>query len=206
MPSAEGYREVGTASWYGRKFHGRLTSSGEAYDMFEFTAAHKSLPIPSYVRVTNLANGQSLTVRVNDRGPFVANRIIDLSWAAARRLGFDHLGTARVQLEILAHPDMVSTTQSDDSLVPANPNRVAGSTGQLVRIQLASLSDLAGAQRTLSEALDQIGLPASQGRVESVTIGQQRVHRVQLGPFSRAIAQGFLEQLQAPDAVTLAVE
>ncbi|MGB0958550.1 MAG: septal ring lytic transglycosylase RlpA family protein, partial [Litorivicinus sp.] len=109
MPSAEGYQEIGTASWYGRKFHGRLTSSGEPYDMFEFTAAHKTLPIPSYLRVTNLANGEQVIVRVNDRGPFAKNRIIDLSWAAAKRIGYDHLGTARVQLDILTHPDMAAS-------------------------------------------------------------------------------------------------
>ena len=207
MPTAQGYSEIGTSSWYGRKFHGRLTSSGEPFDMFEFTAAHKSLPIPSYVRVTNLANGETLVVRVNDRGPFVENRIIDLSWAAARRLGFDHLGTARVQLDILAHPDMVSPSDANtQATLPGNPNSVDQNPAPMIRLQLASLTDLGAAQRQLSEILDKVGLPASQGRIESVTIESGSVHRVQIGPFSRAIAQGFLSQLGNPVAIAIEVK
>ena len=87
MPTAEGYSETGLASWYGRKFHGRTTSSGEPFDMLQLTAAHRSLPIPTYVRVTNLTNGKRTVVRVNDRGPFHPDRIIDLSYAAAVKLG-----------------------------------------------------------------------------------------------------------------------
>lgn len=99
--SAEGYVEEGMASFYGRKFHGRLTSNQEVYDMYAFSAAHKSLPLPSYVRVTNLANGKSVVVRVNDRGPFHAGRIIDLSFAAATKLGFTKQGTARVEVRAM---------------------------------------------------------------------------------------------------------
>ena len=101
MQSAAGYYATGMASWYGRKFHGRLTSSGEPFDMFALTAAHRSLPIPAYVRVTNLDNGRSSVVRVNDRGPFHSDRIIDLSYAAAVKLGFVDQGTARVRVEVL---------------------------------------------------------------------------------------------------------
>ena len=93
------YREIGLASWYGRQFHGQPTATGETYDMYSFTAAHKTLPIPSYARVTNLANGKSVTVRVNDRGPFYSDRIIDLSFAAAKKLGYAESGTARVKVE-----------------------------------------------------------------------------------------------------------
>jgi len=100
------YSQQGVASWYGQKFHGHETSNGEIFDVFEFTAAHKSLPLPSYVCVTNLANQQSLVVRVNDRGPFHGNRLIDLSYAAAVRLGFDKVGTADVQVELIAAPLM----------------------------------------------------------------------------------------------------
>jgi rare lipoprotein A len=96
-----GYEEEGVASWYGTKFHGRRTSSGEPYDMFAMTAAHKHLPIPSYVRVTNLDNNESTVVRVNDRGPFAHGRIIDLSYAAAKKLGIVNLGTGRVKVEAL---------------------------------------------------------------------------------------------------------
>lgn len=95
------YEVVGTASWYGRPFHGRLTSNGELFDMDAFTAAHPTLPLPSLVEVTNLANGRSMVLRVNDRGPFVKNRVIDLSRAAARELGFEHLGLARVHVTYL---------------------------------------------------------------------------------------------------------
>lgn len=101
MASAAGYYATGTASWYGRKFHGRLTSSGEPYDMFKLTAAHRALPIPTYVKVTNLDNGRSTIVRVNDRGPFHSDRIIDLSYAAAVKLGFADHGTARVRVEAM---------------------------------------------------------------------------------------------------------
>ena len=104
LESAEGYEEVGTASYYGRKFHGRRTSNLEVYDMYAFTAAHKSLPLPSYARVTNLDNGRSIVVRVNDRGPFHAGRIIDLSYAAAVKLGYRDQGTARVEVKGLAGP------------------------------------------------------------------------------------------------------
>ena len=105
LDSAAGYRERGVASWYGALFHGRETSSGEPFDMHALTAAHRRLPLPTFVRVTNVANGVSLVVRVNDRGPFVDGRVIDLSYAAALRLGMLEGGTAEVELEALsAHP------------------------------------------------------------------------------------------------------
>lgn len=93
------YKTRGVGSWYGRKFHGQPTSSGEPYDMFKLTAAHPVLPIPSYVRVTNLENGRSIVLRVNDRGPFHKNRVIDLSYAAAYRLGYHNNGSAQVEVE-----------------------------------------------------------------------------------------------------------
>ncbi len=99
--TSEGYREQGIASWYGWDFHGRKTSSGPRYNMFDLTAAHKSLPIPTYVRVTNLENGRNVVVKVNDRGPFVGRRIIDLSYAAADRLGMLGQGTAQVEVAAL---------------------------------------------------------------------------------------------------------
>jgi len=98
MPSGSGYKERGVASWYGTKFHGRLTSSREPYDMYEMTAAHKTLPLPTYVRVRNLRNDRSVIVRVNDRGPFVHNRIIDLSYAAALKLDMIGDGTSMVEV------------------------------------------------------------------------------------------------------------
>lgn len=100
--SSEGYRESGVASWYGWDFHGRKTSSGPPFNMFELTAAHKSLPIPTYARVTNLENGRSIVVKINDRGPFIDDRAIDLSYAAAARLEMLEQGTAQVEIVALA--------------------------------------------------------------------------------------------------------
>ncbi len=104
MDTSAGYREEGMASWYGGYFHGRLTSSGDVYDMYQMTAAHKSLPLPTYVRVTHLGNGRSVVLRVNDRGPFVEDRIIDLSFAAASKLGMAVIGTAMVEVVALDPP------------------------------------------------------------------------------------------------------
>jgi len=109
MQENVGYLEIGVASWYGKKFHGRLTAMGETYDMFGLTAAHKALPLPTVVKVTNLDNGQSIIVRVNDRGPFHDDRLIDLSWGAAKALGFENQGTAPVVVEAMDevnHPEL----------------------------------------------------------------------------------------------------
>ena len=191
MPSAAGYQEIGTASWYGRKFHGRLTSSGEVYDMFEFTAAHKSLPIPSYVQVTNLANQEQIVVRVNDRGPFAEGRIIDLSWAAAQRLGFADKGTARVELVILGHPDAL-----ESSVVPFEPETTAEPTVQPpvpLRYQILALSDSDKAQQALLNALEALEMDAAQGQLSSVTIGERSIWRVILSPVNAKQTQLLLQ-------------
>ena len=101
MQDSLGYREIGIASWYGKKFHGNLTANGEIYDMHSISAAHKTLPLPTFVKVTNLENGKSMTLRVNDRGPFYEDRIIDLSRAAAKQLNFEQKGTTAVVVEAL---------------------------------------------------------------------------------------------------------
>lgn len=106
LESAIGYDEVGLASWYGVKFHGQPTSSGEIYNMYTLTAAHKTLPIPSYARVTNRENGRTTVVRINDRGPFRDSRLIDLSYASAVKLGFADAGTAPVRVETLLPGDV----------------------------------------------------------------------------------------------------
>jgi len=98
------FTEKGEASWYGKKYHGRTTSSGEVYDMFQMTAAHKTLPLPSYIRVTNLNNQASVVVKVNDRGPFLRGRIVDLSYAAAKKIGLDKAGVAPVKLQLILPP------------------------------------------------------------------------------------------------------
>ena len=113
--SAKGYVEQGIASWYGTKFHGRRTSSGETYDMYAMTAAHKTLPLPTYARVTNLENGRSVMVKVNDRGPFHQNRIIDLSYSAATRLGIVKTGTGRVEVEAIDPRNYVRQAQQQPS-------------------------------------------------------------------------------------------
>lgn len=104
LETSEGYEEEGVASWYGEEFQGRQTSSGEAYDLYAMTAAHRTLPLPSYVEVTNLENGRAVVVRVNDRGPFRSDRVIDVSYAAAYRLGMLAKGTARVRVRALQAP------------------------------------------------------------------------------------------------------
>lgn len=102
IPSSEGYRETGIASWYGKDFHAKKTANGEDYNMYSYTAAHKTLPLPTYVRVTNTQNGKSIVVRVNDRGPFYKNRVIDMSYSGAKALGFDKQGTAPVLVEAIS--------------------------------------------------------------------------------------------------------
>jgi len=104
LATSEGYEEEGLASWYGEEFQGRRTSSGEPYDLYAMTAAHRTLPLPSYVEVTNLENGRTVVVRVNDRGPFRSNRVIDVSYAAGHRLGLLANGTARVRVRALQPP------------------------------------------------------------------------------------------------------
>ena len=124
LDSAHGYRVQGVASWYGTKFHGKRTSSGETYDMHKMTAAHKSLPLPTYVRVTSLENGRQVVVRVNDRGPFHDDRLIDLSYVAAVKLGLDRSGTARVEVEALDPSTLASPVVRS---TPAGQAATAGS-------------------------------------------------------------------------------
>jgi len=112
LPSAENFEQIGTASWYGNKFHGHLTSNGEIYDMYAMSAAHKHLPLPTYLRVTNLANNKSVIVRVNDRGPFHQNRIIDLSYSAAYKLDMLKSGTAEVKISSITDFGEKVTTMS----------------------------------------------------------------------------------------------
>jgi rare lipoprotein A len=132
LPSSNGYHERGVASWYGQKFHGRLTSNRETYDMYAMTAAHKTLPLPTYARVRNLRNNKSVIVRVNDRGPFVHNRIIDLSYGAALKLDMIGDGTSLVEVTALtaAEPagdvatrQMMAASDRPDSVAVSSPAR-----------------------------------------------------------------------------------
>lgn len=126
MQSAVGYEAEGEASWYGQKFHGHLTANGEIYNMYHMTAAHRTLPLPSFVRVTNTDNGLSTIVRVNDRGPFHDNRLIDLSWAAAKKLDIIKDGTAHVKLQVI-HVDkngLVTIGKGPDAELQAPPQEI----------------------------------------------------------------------------------
>ena len=146
MPTSKGYQEFGIASWYGTKFHGRPTANGEPYSLYGMTAAHRSLPIPSYVEVTNLQNGRKAIVRVNDRGPFHSERIIDLSYAAAVKLGFDHQGTTRVGIKAIYVEDLSPAVGQTDSDAGHRYFLQAGSfkslnSAQNLRARLQSLTD-----------------------------------------------------------------
>ncbi|KPV40654.1 hypothetical protein AN478_05675 [Thiohalorhabdus denitrificans] len=140
LRTARGYQEEGLASWYGDKFHGRPTANGEVFDMHLPTAAHRTLPLPTLVRVTNLENGRSTQVRVNDRGPFVdtRERIIDLSYAAAKRLGMNKQGVARVQVEAIGGPGLEG---------PARARNGADGGGDRVYLQVGAFREEGNAER-----------------------------------------------------------
>lgn len=186
MASADGYLEQGVASWYGEKFHGHKTSNGEVFNMYAMSAAHKSLPIPSYARVTNLDNGRAVIVRVNDRGPFHGDRLIDLSYAAAKKLDYHNRGTARVEVAaITVTPDGAVSiagegTVSTPSAGPAPAVTPALPPGNALFVQLGSFSNRDPAQRLADRAVALVG---PQVRVRSVETDAGRFHRVQVGPF-----------------------
>ncbi len=170
MDSAAGYRERGIASWYGEKFHGRRTSNQEVYDMYAMTAAHKSLPLPTYVEVTNLDNGRSAVVRVNDRGPFHANRIIDLSFAAATRLGMVRSGTAPVEVRALSPRDGAPRERV------AAPAAAPGA-GMYLQVGAFSRRDNAVRLQSRLRSLTSVAVRITPGGG-----GALPVHRVRLGP------------------------
>ncbi len=176
LPSADGYDERGVASWYGPTFHGEHTSSGEPYNMYGMTAAHKTLPLPTYARVTNLANGRSVVVRINDRGPFVANRIIDLSYTAAAKLDMLREGTAWVEVRALTPGAPEGPAQA-----PAAPRQTpppATPVLPLLYVQTGAFADPANAERQLGR-LHAAGLASA--FVMPPPEGSQ-LHRVRIGP------------------------
>ena len=189
--SADGYQEVGIASYYGNKFHGRRTSNLEVYDMYAFTAAHKTLPLPSYARVTNLANGKSVVVRVNDRGPFHEGRVIDLSYAAAVKIGLDRAGTAKVEVVGLGAGEPAGR-QYAAAVQPAPPAPPASSP-QGVMFQVASFGSRENAERARA-MLDGAGIIATQ-LVEAQAGGRQ-VWRLRVGPIDPAAAAELGARLQ----------
>lgn len=214
LDSPAGYHARGIASWYGTKFNGRATSSGELYDICRFTAAHKTLPLPSFVRVTNLDNGRSLIVRVNDRGPFHDGRVMDLSYAAAVRLGVDRTGTAHVQLDAIEVGDGQSPPNPTPPVqlqlpvgaaLPADPpTRQAPPPGDgAVFIQAASFGDETNARR-LVQRLGEAGF-AGVG-VEPGASAGLTVWRVRIGPIEPDTTEDMLARLRdfnLPDARVL---
>lgn len=192
LASSQGYREEGGASWYGRKFHGRRTANGEVYDMYGMTAAHKTLPIPSYVRVTNLRNGRQVVVRVNDRGPFHGDRIIDLSYAAASKLGFAEQGTASVRVETVGPGDQLvaESARPVSAPVPSTPvSKTAAATGEGVvgtegyrlprntYLQAGAFASLQGAEAVKSRLTALTPVP-----VQIFEAAGDALYRVRIGP------------------------
>ena len=216
MKSARGHVERGLASWYGPGFHAERTSSGEPYNMYSMTAAHKTLPIPSYVRVTHLGNGRSIVVRVNDRGPFVGNRIIDLSYTAAYKLGMIGTGTAPVEIRVLQPGDASSgrATAATPVAPPSAPTPAATpapsptqavdtpSLGISSRfLQTGSFGSRANAE-AMTRRLAQSGI--RNAVIREARIGERVVYRVQVGPLDNAVeADDMVERLRlvgVPDA------
>ena len=203
LSSSVGYWERGVASWYGPGFHKVRTSTGEPYDMYGMTAAHRTLPLPAYVRVTNLQNGRSVVVRVNDRGPFVGNRIIDLSYTAAAKLDMLRNGTAMVEIRTVdptatpaAAPPAVATAAAAEGVAP-----VAETPAPALFVQAGAFADPANAER-LAERLR--GGNYGKVFVRDDQIAGRRMYRVRIGPvpdvaeFDRVVAA--LERAGISDA------
>lgn len=183
MQREEGFQQTGLASWYGEKFHGHQTSNGEIFDMYQVSAAHTGLPIPSFLRVTNLDNQRSIVVRVNDRGPFHNDRIIDLSYAAAYKLGFANQGTALVHLEAIV-PSQNVMLASNTATNPPSTALDASSTAAGERyLQAGAFSDMRAAQRLSDRLRDLTSRPVFIRSIQAANTHQQ-LHRVRVGPIS----------------------
>ncbi len=176
LRSHQGFTQQGIASWYGRKFHGRKTSNGETYDMYAMTAAHKTLPLGVHVRVTRLDDGRSVVVRVNDRGPFVAGRVIDLSFSAARTLGMVDSGTTRVKVDALGYPE----TKQGRISYRSPRSYDAGS----FAVQVGAFSVAENAQRLASQLRSRYG----KAEVHDAQINAQRLYRVRVGQYNSLAA------------------
>ena len=175
LASARGFVQRGTASWYGSKFQGRRTSSGEPYDMFAMTAAHPVLPLPSFVRVTNLDNGRSVVVKVNDRGPFLHNRIIDLSFAAAHKLDIARHGTGLVEVRVVTPAD-----EASGAVDPVAPVAAAQAADGHIVIQVGAYAERDNA-REMRQFLQRAGYRVAPLLGDR---GQGGLYRVRVGPFA----------------------
>lgn len=177
MDSAKGYVERGTASWYGKKFHGKRTSSGETYNMYAMTAAHKTLPIPTYARITNLDNGRAVTVKINDRGPFHADRLIDLSYAAASKLGIAQKGTGRVEVRVIDTEQPLSRQTVARPAGESNPPPVTGAPA-LPELIVQKIPDAASRYRPgITKIYLQLGAFVSRANAEQLL---SKVHETKL--------------------------
>jgi len=186
LPSGSGYKERGVASWYGTKFHGRLTSSREPYDMYEMTAAHKTLPLPTYVRVRNLRNDRSVIVRVNDRGPFVHNRIIDLSYAAALKLDMIGDGTSLVEVTAISfdEPGGDRPVRKVEPAEPPAPPPAVEAPRKLgpdheIFVQVGAFGDRSNAERRRA-LLNSAGIPGV--FIFADDAASPPIYRVRIGP------------------------
>jgi rare lipoprotein A len=199
LPSSKGYRERGLASWYGTKFHGKRTSSGEPYDLYAMTAAHKTLPLPTYVEVTNLDNGRSVIVKVNDRGPFHGGRIIDLSYTAASKLGILDKGTGRVEVRAIdpRTPDQAPA----NTPVLVQKDIPAETTDSQLFLQVGAFQDRNNAERMRNNIQAQ-----NLGAVRIVEAGTEQgtFYKVQVGPLSDAGEADRVAQALQPLGISAA--
>ena len=196
MPSSKGYQERGVASWYGKKFHGNLTSNREVYDMYEMTAAHKTLPLPTYVRVRNLRNDKTIVVRVNDRGPFVHNRIIDLSYAAAIKLDMIADGTSLVEVTAINLDEPTGDRPVRATTPPASqPTAGSGPAHpHAIFVQVGAFGERANAERRL-RALSQAGI--ERGFIHEEVVSGRTLYRVRIGPVADVVQYDVLvEELE----------
>ena len=195
-------REIGTASWYGRKFHGQKTANGEIYDLYAMTAAHPTAPLPSFARVTNLENGRTTVVRINDRGPFIQERIIDLSYAAAAKLGYARKGWARVEVELL-DTGAGSVLQPSVTIAPQSksPPRdiVTTEPGDQHYIQLGAFGNRANAEAFLNKVSPSVS--DTLGITPQIT-EREGLAKVRVGPYrSRDGASAALDALSAKTGI-----
>jgi rare lipoprotein A len=190
LASSDNYVEQGKASWYGTKFHGRRTSSGEPYDMYAMTAAHKTLPLPSYAEVTNLDNGRKVVVKINDRGPFHDDRLIDLSYSAATKLGIVDKGTGNVEVRAITRRNVTASANnsSTSSIVKAAPvsNTVVPNTAigkVLMFLQVGAFSTMSRAEQIKQQVQQQI---EERVHISTVERAQPPLYRVRVGPLESA--------------------
>ena len=193
--AADGYKRQGTASWYGRKFHGQRTSSGEIYDMYAMTAAHPTLPIPSYARVTNLENNRSVIVRINDRGPYGSGRVMDVSYAAAWKLGFTETAIAPVEVEgITTGPAPAAPRIAARDEAPAVISAATDRRG--IFLQLGAFGSRNNAENFRSRVKREFAqVDGLKGEIDIAL--RANLYRVQIGPYAtRALANAESEKIR----------